>query len=233
MNRETWLNDLAALMAPRFEELGYPLPTFLVSIGFTSTGAYGRAVGECWDKQTTTDGHFTILITPAEAASLAIAAILNHELIHAAVGIKEGHQGTFAKMMAATGMERPFTQARPGKAFSEWVQPFIDQIGEIPHAPLIVRQTATRKKLIKRDGGGIMPAPVDAPAPGGEGEPNSSAPPKQTTRLLKAACGECGYTVRVTQKWLDVGAPHCPQHGAMEVASGATSGADPDPAETP
>lgn len=34
---------------------------------------------------------------------------------------------------------------------------------------------------------------------------------KQTTRLLKAQCGECGYTVRVTQKWLDIsGAPLCP-----------------------
>ena len=31
------------------------------------------------------------------------------------------------------------------------------------------------------------------------------------TRLLKAECGECGYTVRVTKKWLEAkGAPICP-----------------------
>lgn len=29
-------------------------------------------------------------------------------------------------------------------------------------------------------------------------------------RMLKAACPVCGYTVRVTRKWLDVGAPVCP-----------------------
>lgn len=41
---------------------------------------------------------------------------------------------------------------------------------------------------------------------------------KQTTRLLKCECPECGYTVRVTQKWLDVGAPLCPTHGKLEAA---------------
>lgn len=33
----------------------------------------------------------------------------------------------------------------------------------------------------------------------------------QTTRLLKVECGDCGYTCRVTRKWLDsTGAPLCP-----------------------
>jgi hypothetical protein len=37
---------------------------------------------------------------------------------------------------------------------------------------------------------------------------------KQTTRMLKCTCPECGYTVRLARKWLDeVGAPHCPKHG--------------------
>ncbi len=35
---------------------------------------------------------------------------------------------------------------------------------------------------------------------------------KQGTRLLKAYCEECGYTVRVTAKWLEAsGAPFCGQ----------------------
>lgn len=33
---------------------------------------------------------------------------------------------------------------------------------------------------------------------------------KQTTRMLKVECGECGYTVRTTAKWLEVGVPLCP-----------------------
>ena len=34
---------------------------------------------------------------------------------------------------------------------------------------------------------------------------------KQSTRMIKVACPDCGYTVRVTRKWLDAaGAPICP-----------------------
>jgi hypothetical protein len=46
----------------------------------------------------------------------------------------------------------------------------------------------------------------------------SSGPKKQTTRMLKAECSDCGYTVRLTQKWVDeAGNPHCPHHGPMEL----------------
>ena len=47
--------------------------------------------------------------------------------------------------------------------------------------------------------------------------PSSTPTFKQTTRLLKCQCDICGYTVRVTRKWLDIGAPHCPDHGAMPI----------------
>lgn len=41
----------------------------------------------------------------------------------------------------------------------------------------------------------------------------SSQIKKQGTRLLKVACVSCGYTVRVTRKWVDdVGTPLCPHN---------------------
>lgn len=33
---------------------------------------------------------------------------------------------------------------------------------------------------------------------------------KQTTRMLKIVCKQCGYTVRTTRKWIMVGLPWCP-----------------------
>jgi len=33
---------------------------------------------------------------------------------------------------------------------------------------------------------------------------------KEGTRLKKVACEKCGYTVRVTAKWIEVGLPVCP-----------------------
>jgi hypothetical protein len=32
----------------------------------------------------------------------------------------------------------------------------------------------------------------------------------QGTRMLKAVCPSCGYTVRLTAKWADLGLPSCP-----------------------
>lgn len=37
---------------------------------------------------------------------------------------------------------------------------------------------------------------------------------KQSTRMHKAMCAECGYTVRVARQWLTIGIPQCPVHGA-------------------
>lgn len=41
---------------------------------------------------------------------------------------------------------------------------------------------------------------------------------KQSTRLLKCQCSECGYTVRVTAKWVELGTPICPlDHIPMDI----------------
>ena len=39
---------------------------------------------------------------------------------------------------------------------------------------------------------------------------------KQTTRMLKVVCPDCDYTLRTTQKWLDVGIPTCCCGAQME-----------------
>ena len=96
-NRETWLNRVAVSMAPLFKALDTPLPSRIrVAIGFTSAGRKGKAIGECWDNRLSADGHFEIFIRPdlahaPDAMPAQIAAILAHELVHAAVGIPAGH----------------------------------------------------------------------------------------------------------------------------------------------
>jgi hypothetical protein len=52
----------------------------------------------------------------------------------------------------------------------------------------------------------------------------STKGPKQSTRMIKAQCGACGYIARTTMKWILTGIPICPNeecdsHGEqMEVA---------------
>ena len=42
---------------------------------------------------------------------------------------------------------------------------------------------------------------------------NVSSRKVQSTRMIKAACPCCGYTVRLTKKWADLGLPSCPVDG--------------------
>lgn len=50
---------------------------------------------------------------------------------------------------------------------------------------------------------------------------------KQTTRLLKVQCAECGYIARVTRQWLEqAGAPICPVHGEAMICPDDTDTSD-------
>lgn len=208
MNRETWLNEMAARMAPRFAELGHALPKFRVAVGWTSAGKTSKIGGECWHSKNSADGVFEILVAPILDDSMHVAAVLAHELNHAAVGFEHHHKGEFAVMMGNLGMKRPFTSSVAGPDFEAWVKPFLDELGNIPHARIILKplRPANDNGDQNEDGEG------DDDELGG----SSNAKKKQTTRLKKCICSQCGYTVRVTQKWLDEGPPHCPHHGAMD-----------------
>lgn len=217
-NRETWLNDMAAKMAPRFEELGKPLPKFLVSIGFTSKGANSSSTAEVWNAAASSDGSFQIYIRPDTQDSMRVACSLAHELTHAAVGFEHGHKGEFARIMKELGMVRPFTSTNPSEKATAWIGGLIEQLGPIPHAALHwpgSRAAAPARKPAPDAGGdqdgGDQDGGTDEPVPA-----SSNAKKKQGTRMIKCACGECGYTVRTTAKWLEVGPPCCPLHGPMQ-----------------
>lgn len=55
----------------------------------------------------------------------------------------------------------------------------------------------------------------------------SNAPKKQSTRMIKCECRDCGYIARTSQKWLDeVGAPICPADGVQMIPDGAEAPED-------
>ena len=93
------------------------------------------------------------------------------------------------------------TQTPPGLELTAEVITLAEAIGPFPHAKLNPTMAE-------------VPVPVP---PGGSAAPDPgkihSGPGKQGTRMIKlTAAGCCGYTVRTTQKWLELGNPQCP-HG--------------------
>jgi len=179
--REAWLNALLSEVRPAFEAIGFPLPALIrVTCGFPSRHArsLNRAIGEHWSPSASSDGTHEILISPVEDDPIKVAAILFHELGHAACG--NTHKGDFVVAVRALSLEGKPTATFAGDAFrAEW-SPIIDSLGPYPHAALRV---GVDRKV-------------------------------QSTRMLKACCPDCGYTIRLTQKWVDIGLPICPVDGS-------------------
>jgi hypothetical protein len=105
----------------------------------------------------------------------------------------------------ALGFKGALTHAQDLDAapkLAEWIDGILADTGAIPHAALPMNLRGFAKVAIKA-GGGIAAAPAadDDDEPGDA--PISSRPKPQTGRLLKACCADCGYTVRVTAKWLE------------------------------
>ncbi|MFB7185218.1 hypothetical protein ACFCZT_07840 [Streptomyces sp. NPDC056230] len=213
--REEWLHRAIEALRPRYEQVGMPLPERLhVSVGFASKM---QRIGECWARRMSADGVNHIFISPELNEASEVLGTLVHELIHAADDCKNGHKGPFRKAAVALGLEGKMTATIAGKALAAQLRSLAAEIGPYPHGVLYTR--------------GV---PVMAPKPSSETDqdqadeteteetPSSSAPKKQTARMIKVMCSEdceCeGYTFRTTQKWIEVGLPNCPFGGEMSVA---------------
>lgn len=194
--REVWLVRVAEALRPTFEEIGYSLPKYRISCGFTGSKKK-TAVGVCWAPTASQDKTHEIFIHPNQAEPLNVAAIVAHELTHAAVGLDKGHGKVFARVAHALGLEGKMTATVAGDIFAARWAKIEPQVGNYPHAAM-------------QFSAGV-----------------SSGPKKQTSRLIKVSCVSCGYTMRVTRSWLDIAVPTCPNGDCdfygekMEVESGA------------
>jgi hypothetical protein len=180
--REVWLHTFIAAAAPKFAELGFPIPDEVrASIGFTSKGRRSNRVGECWDRSASGDQHFEMFIVPTLGDTAEIAGILTHELVHAAVGLKAKHGAKFRKAATALGLEGKMTATTTGPAWHAWADPVLKAIGPYP-----------AKALVSGMG--------------------STAGPKQGTRMIKCDCRHCGFAFRTTKLHLEAVAyaPACP-----------------------
>lgn len=180
MTREEWLLNLVTRMrGDLFREAGYAVPEKLrISCGFPSRGALRgtkqTTLGQCWHSEASKDQTTEVLISPLLDDPMDVAAVVAHELLHAALGADVGHKGPFKRGMKAIGLVGPARSTEAGDKFRDW---FRQQpgLGRYPHAEL----DAKAKER------------------------------KEGTRMLKCFCRDCGYTVRTTAKWLELGTPLC------------------------
>uniref|UniRef100_A0AAU7VHV8 Transcription elongation protein n=1 Tax=Dinoroseobacter phage vB_DshS_R26L TaxID=3161158 RepID=A0AAU7VHV8_9CAUD len=170
--REEWLVAFTKRARVEFKKHGYEIPENVrMAVGFTSTGARGKRIGECWTDEASEDGAFEIFIDPKLGDPSRVADVLTHELIHATVGIEAGHKKPFVDCMNAVGLVGKPTATVAGVDWHKWADPILSDLGPLPHAAI-------------KPGNGKK---------------------KQTTRMIKCECVNCGFTFRTSAKWLENG----------------------------
>jgi len=183
--REEWLTECAKLLA---DEFNITLPgKWRVAASWPNGGRGGsnnRILGQCFHPSSSADGHTEMLITWGDADPLSVAATLCHEMIHAAVGVEQGHNKVFADEARRCGLDGKPTATVAGAEFIRRSKKILRTLGKYPHAVVTVSHR------------------------------------KQSTRMHKVECDDCGYIARTSAKWLgEMGSPICPCNGEhMRVA---------------
>jgi hypothetical protein len=199
-NREIWLAQATAMFRPAFESVGAPLPPVRVSVGFG--GSRGRnaqhVIGVCWSRDAAEDGRAQVYVSPKLADGARVLDVLLHELVHAAAGHDAGHGPAFRRVAVALGLAGKMTATVAGDDLKPVLARMLEKLGPYPHAKLRETTYLPPKKP------GAPPIPK-----GPDGKPDPKGRKKQGTRMIKLSCPSCGYVVRTSRKWIEVGLPTC------------------------
>lgn len=149
--REAWLISAVNHLVPIFERAGYQLPPVRVSVGFPSTGAKSRHVGQCWSRAASADGVNQIFIAPQQSDSVEVLDTLTHELVHAVDDCKNGHGEKFKEIAHAVGLKGPMRSAGAGEWLKQDLIRIAEKLGKYPHPKLSVPNGSLRLQT-KRPG---------------------------------------------------------------------------------
>lgn len=148
--REEWLHAFAQASVVHFDAAGYEVPANIrMSVGFTSGGARGKGIGECWSSKASEDGAFEIFIDPKLGDASRIADVLTHEIIHAVVGLEAGHKKPFSDCMKAMGLIGKPTATIAGPDWHAWADPIIEGLGPLPHAAINPGDNGKKKQTTR------------------------------------------------------------------------------------
>lgn len=189
--REAWLEEAVRKLEPLFIDV--ELPDVRVSVGWPSRGGTSqkkKVIGQCWKGVVSTDGKQQLFISPVLGDDVVqVLGVLLHELIHAWDDCESGHKGAFAKMARKLGLAGKLT-ATVVEEGSDLYAALEEIANQLGDYPHSTINFAEMEKQRKPQG----------------------------TRMLKVVCPEDEYTIRTTQKWIDMGLPTCPCGTEMELA---------------
>jgi hypothetical protein len=179
-NREAYLEQAVLECRPFFDLYANPLPQKIrVSCGFPSNAKRTGAIGECHSDKASGDNAFEIFISPVLDNPLAVFEVLIHELCHTLAG-GFNHGTGFQKHADALGL-----------------------------VPLGSGRNAYKATKGGKNFGDMWDAVIQSLGDYPHKELNLGVRKVQRTRMLKAVCPTCGYSIRLTGLWANKGLPTC------------------------
>lgn len=186
--REKWLLQLTERLRLMFEDIGFKLPEKIrASCGFPSKGALATKARRIGECWSDDKSE-------DQHYETFVSPLLSDV---AEVAATQVHELCHAAVGVKCGHKKPFTK----------VAKAIGLEGKMTVTTAGVELAAKLLKLTDE----IGPYPHARLV-------HSSSPKKQGTRMLLVKCPkpECGYQVRTTKKWIEVGVPTCPCGTKME-----------------
>lgn len=188
---EEYLLAAAEKLSILFSNKGFEVPKVRLATGWPHKGGLAqknKRLGECWPGEAATEGVVSIFISPWMDEATADDGVLS-TLTHGLVHAVVGNAAGHGPKFKACAL----AVGLEGKMTAT-------------HAGADLLE---RIKTISDELGQYPHAKLDL---------TQSPTKKQGTRLVKRQCGECGYTIRTTKKWIDIGVPDCPAgHGKLSV----------------
>ncbi len=211
MLHEEYIRKVVALATARLsKEDRAKLAGIKVAYGAGSPGTRGITFYSKWKNGTGDPLPFVEICAFGEESTLQLCGTTLHELGHVLAGMGNGHGSVWHECCARLGL----TGISAAGTVYAW-----DMIEEGLRKKLKALKApddgAPCEPLMNRFGRTVA---VKGCTAGVGTKGGKSRGPGSGSRLIKVLCGECGYTARVSQKWIDKpGPPHCPVHGAMDV----------------
>jgi hypothetical protein len=172
-NREEFLTQGVEEFRPVFDAIKRPLPLGIkIACGFAYGAKRSKAIGQCFSANSTKEGVIQIFICPTLSDPIKVLETVVHELCHATAGAMN-HGKVFQSVARLMLLEPLFS----GK--NAW-------------------RGTKGKASFTTEYANIIEALGDYPNPAIELNVQTKT---QTTRMLKAVCPSCDYTVRLSAKW--------------------------------
>ena len=182
--REEWLSAAISLFHPHFERLNAPLPGKIrVTCGFPSKSALSR-------KNRRIGECWSPKASADSTTEIMISPTLGQDRVEI-LGVL-AHELCHAAVGLDAGHKGPFKRlATSLKLEGKMAATKVGDAFKLHFAESMLTTLG--------------------PYPHGPLNPSQKEAKKQSTRMLKCVCPDCGYTVRTTAKWLDdIGPPFCP-----------------------